>query len=185
MKRKGYDLICRELKSDWTDMFMYSPNSYWKPVCLRYPINSDSGKGFRHKKVGALDTQKSFFTKANEHSKSTVFVSYEIALILARKKKPITDAGEIIKPTLKIAAGMLDDKNCEKKFDQIPLSNNMMTRRVEEMAIDESNDISHTHQVTVFFGQLTITLLILKNYKDLRLYIHLAEGEICSNILKI
>ncbi|KII64009.1 hypothetical protein RF11_08820 [Thelohanellus kitauei] len=105
MKRKGDDLICRELKSDWTDKFMFAPNSYGKP---------DSRKGFRHKKEGALDTQKSFFTKANEHSKSIVFASYEVPLLLARKKKPFTDAEEIIKPILKIAARMLDDKNCEK-----------------------------------------------------------------------
>ncbi|KII71633.1 SCAN domain-containing protein 3 [Thelohanellus kitauei] len=120
--------------------------------------------------------------KANEHCKSIVFASYEVPLLLARKKKPFTDAEEI-KLTLKIAAGILDDKNC-KKFDQIPLSNNTMTRRLEEvasdvyrqsqdhiknciffsMAMDELNDISHTHQVAVFFKQLTITLLLLKNY---------------------
>ena len=77
---------------------------------------------------------------------------------------------EIIKSSLKIAARMLGDKKCETKFDQIPLSNNTVARRVEELAsdvhrqvathvknckffslaMDESTDISDTAQVAVF-----------------------------------
>ncbi|KII61626.1 hypothetical protein RF11_06900 [Thelohanellus kitauei] len=97
---------------DWTDKFTFALNSHGKPVCLiygfyvlhakkyilvrhfttkhseinvKYRINSDPRKEFIHKKEGSLDTQQSFFTNANEHSKSTVFVSCEIALLLARK----------------------------------------------------------------------------------------------------
>ncbi|KII72484.1 Zinc finger MYM-type protein 6 [Thelohanellus kitauei] len=89
-----------------------------------------------HREEGSLDTQKSFFTKDNENSKSIVFASYKIALFLAHKNKPFTDAEEIVKPCLNIAARILDDKNCENKFDSIPLSNNTMTRRVEELSSD-------------------------------------------------
>ncbi|KII65921.1 hypothetical protein RF11_11170 [Thelohanellus kitauei] len=63
---------------------------------------------------GSLDTQQSFFTKAKEHNKSTVFDSYSIALLLAREKKPFIDTAEIIKPVLHIDARMLDDKTAKK-----------------------------------------------------------------------
>jgi len=89
---------------------------------------------------------------------------------LARKKKPFTDGEEIVKQSLEIAARMLGDKQIENKFREIPLSNNTMTRRVEELsnnvldqikefasnyqffslAMDESNDICDTAQVTIF-----------------------------------
>ncbi|KII62939.1 hypothetical protein RF11_12144 [Thelohanellus kitauei] len=95
MKGKGEDFICGGLKSDWTDKFI---NKCQTPNILGFI------KSFPHNKEGSLDTQQSFFTKGNEHSKSTV----------ARKKKPFTDAEEIIKLALKIAARMLDDKNRKK-----------------------------------------------------------------------
>ncbi|KII71567.1 Zinc finger MYM-type protein 6 [Thelohanellus kitauei] len=191
MKRKGEDFFCGEFKSDLTDKFMFALNSYGKPVCLifgfcvshakRYHLARDLTK--KHSEVnvkypiirinaknGALDTQKSFLTNATKQSKSTCFALYEIAFLLARKKKPITDAEELIKPTLIITARMLGYINCKKIFNQIPLLNNMMTRRVVKlasdidcqlqdhikkctffsMAIDESNDISDTAQVAVF-----------------------------------
>ncbi|KII68113.1 SCAN domain-containing protein 3 [Thelohanellus kitauei] len=156
MKRKGEDVLS-EFKSDWTDKLVCSELMwktwllYMRILCFtckkniilsvilllkhseinfKYPISSDSRKEFIHRIEGALDTQQSFFTKTNEHSKSIVIASYEITLLLARKKKPFTDAEEIIKPAFNIAARMLGDINCEKIFDQIPLSNNTMTRRV-------------------------------------------------------
>ncbi|KII61093.1 hypothetical protein RF11_05810 [Thelohanellus kitauei] len=74
---------------------------------LFFIINHMSGQSIRQ-----LSSSSS---RANEHCKSIVFASYEIALLLARKRKPFTNAEETIKPTLKIVAGMLDDKNCDKK----------------------------------------------------------------------
>ncbi|KII66264.1 hypothetical protein RF11_13702 [Thelohanellus kitauei] len=73
-----------------------------------------------HKKEGSLDTRKSFFKPSNEYSKSNVFASYEIALLMAPKKKLFTDTYEIIKLALKIESRMLDDKNCEKKLIRRP-----------------------------------------------------------------
>ncbi|KII63221.1 hypothetical protein RF11_07902 [Thelohanellus kitauei] len=122
-------------------MFMFAPISYGKPVCLigglcvshakkyiialhfttnhseinfKYPINSDSRKEFIQKKEGYLDTQRSFFTNANEHSKSIVFASYQIPLLLASKNKPFTDAEEIIKAALNISARILMTKAAKK-----------------------------------------------------------------------
>ena len=150
-KRKYEDVAGREFNADWTNEFMFVPSRGGKPVCLicgfcvsvtktfnlerhfttthpdintQYPISSELRKDFIAKKRSYLTSQQSFFTKANEQSNNAVVASYEITLLLARKKKPFTDAEEIIKPSLKIAARMLGDKKCETKFDQIPLSNN-------------------------------------------------------------
>jgi len=111
-------------------------------INAQYPVGSELRKDFIAKKEGFLTSQQSFFTKAKEQSKSAVVASYEVALLLARKQKPFTDAEEIIKPSLKIAARMLGDKKCETKFDQIPLSNNTMTRRVEELASDVHHQVA-------------------------------------------
>ncbi|KII74555.1 hypothetical protein RF11_16165 [Thelohanellus kitauei] len=122
MKRKGEDFLCSEFKSDWTDNFILALNSCGIPVCfiygfcvshapnynlashfttkhseinVKYPIISDSRKEFLHKKEARV----------------LFFASYEIALLLARKKKLFTDPEEILKLALNIAAIMLGDKN--------------------------------------------------------------------------
>ena len=117
-----------------------------------------------------MNIQQSLFSKKQDQNKSAIVASYEVALLLAKKKKPYTDGEEIVKPVLDIAAKMLGDKKIEAKFKDIPLSNNTMTRRIEELAdnvnkqvafnssnckffslaMDESTDISDTAQVSIF-----------------------------------
>ncbi|KII67271.1 hypothetical protein RF11_07693 [Thelohanellus kitauei] len=76
-----------------------------------------------------------FSQALNEQSPSTVSASYEIALLLSRKKQLLTNTEELITPASNIAARMLDDTNCEK-IDQFPLSKYTMTRRIEQLAVD-------------------------------------------------
>ena len=62
-------------------------------IIAQYPAGSELRKNFIVKKESSLTSQQSFFTKAKEQSKSAVVASYEVALLLARKKKSFTDAG--------------------------------------------------------------------------------------------
>ncbi|KII65698.1 hypothetical protein RF11_16110 [Thelohanellus kitauei] len=64
-------------------------------------------------KKGSLESQRSFLTKFKERSRSSVFASNEFALFLARKKKPFTDAEEIIKHAFNIAVAMLGYIKCK------------------------------------------------------------------------
>ena len=125
--------------------------------------------------MSALSSQKAFFTKQNDLRRSLVVASYEMALLLAKKKKPFTDGEEILKPALEIAARMLADKQAETKLKDIPLSNNTMMRRVEDiaenvreqvafhassckffsLAMDESTDLSDAAQLTIFIRALS------------------------------
>ena len=198
-KRKGDDVVeCREFNSEWEDKYMFILGKGGKPVCLvcgfsvsvlkkynlernyntnhagldtRYHIGSDLRKDFITRKKGSLETQKPLFVKRHEEKKDIVVASNEIALILARKKKPFSDAEEIVKPSLEIAAKLLGDKQVESKFKDISLSRNTIMRRMDELAknvteevnflastckffslaMDESNDIYDTSQLTIFF----------------------------------
>ena len=120
-----------------------------------------------------MNSQQLLFTKIHDQKESTVVALYEVSLLLAKKTKSFTDGEESVKPVLEIAARTLGDKIIEAKFKDIPLSNNTMTRRIEELAdnvseqiaihasnskflslaIDESTDISDTAQVSILFVQ--------------------------------
>ena len=94
---------------------------------IKYPAATELRREFFVKKMSALSSQKAFFTKQNDLSRSLVVASYEMALQLAKKKKPFTNGEEILKTALEIAATMLADKQLETKLKDIPLSNNIMT----------------------------------------------------------
>ena len=196
-KRKSEENSCREFNDEWKEKYMFILGQSGKPVCLicgfsasvlkkynlerhfntshaeldnKYPLDSDLRREFIDKKEKGMNIQQSLFSKKQDQNKSAIVASYEVALLLAKKKKPYTDGEEIVKPVLDIAAKMLGDKKIEAKFKDIPLSNNTMTRRIEELAdnvnkqvafnssnckffslaMDESTDISDTAQVSIF-----------------------------------
>ena len=62
--------------------------------------------------------------------------SYEIALVLAKKRISISYGEEIVKPCLQIFARSLGDKSNERQTDEIALSKQTVTRRTEELSDD-------------------------------------------------
>jgi len=203
------NLECREYNEEWKEKYMFILGHTGKPVCLicgfsasvlkkynlerhfnsghadlvnKYPMDSDLRRDFIAKKEKGMISQQSLFSKVVDHNRSTVVASYEIALLLAKKKKPFTDGEEIVKPVLDIAARMLGDKKMEAKFKEISLSNNTMTRRIEELAndiseqigfhasnckffslaMDESTDISDTAQVSIFIRAVSNNIKVIE-----------------------
>lgn len=63
-----------------------------------------------------------------------VKASYELSLLLARKKKPYSDGEEIIKNSLLIFAQNVGDINVKNMVDKIALSRNTVMRRIDDMA---------------------------------------------------
>lgn len=105
-------------------------------------------------------------------SSSVVEASYEVALEIAKQKKPHTIGETLIKPcTLKMVKRVLGDAS-ERKIQQISLSNDTVKRRINEMSddiqekviqeikssstgmfaiqLDESTDLSSCAQLLVF-----------------------------------
>jgi len=67
-----------------------------------------------------------------------VKTSYEISLLLTKNKKTFSD-GVIIKEALSIFSKNCNNKNIKTKANDISLSRNTITRRVEEMSNRISN----------------------------------------------
>lgn len=225
------NLACREFNDEWKERYMFALGRNGKPVCLvcgfsvsvvkkynmerhfnsshadlvdKYPIGSDLRREFIAKKEKGMNAQQSLFTKIHEQNKSMVVASYEVALLLAKKKKPFTDGEEIVKPVLEIAARMLGDKNIQAKFKDIPLSNNTMTRRIEELAdnvseqiafhasnckffslaMDESTDISDTAQVSIFIRAVSNTFEVIEELLGLESIQGTTKGTDLFRILK-
>ncbi|XP_072383865.1 uncharacterized protein [Diabrotica undecimpunctata] len=70
-----------------------------------------------------------------------VKTSYELSLLLARKKKPYSDGEEVIKNNLLIFAQNVGDSNIKHMVDQIALSRNTVMRRIDDMGQDVETQI--------------------------------------------
>ncbi|CAH0562860.1 unnamed protein product [Brassicogethes aeneus] len=105
-----------------------------------------SEKIFLKKKKLELFNQQNIFVKRHDELESMVKTSYEISLLLPKKKKSFSD-GEIVKEALTICAQNCDDKHVKAKADSISLSRHTVTRRV---ALDETCDLTSRSQLAIF-----------------------------------
>jgi hypothetical protein len=129
-------------------------------------------------------------------------VSYEISLLLARKKKFIlrqkvySTAEEIVKPCLNFFIETVGDPNILRMVDDIALSRNTVMRRIDEMAddvnkqifqrmtecfyfslaLDESCDVSDTAQLCIYMRCVNEEFDITKELLDIRQLIS-SKGE--------
>lgn len=88
-----------------------------------------------------LQSQSKIIKKFCSIPKKAQIASYKIAQLLAKKKKPHTDAEKIILPALKIAVDTMLDPQAVEKIKQIPLSADTISRRIHDMSADIDNQI--------------------------------------------
>ena len=80
--------------------------------------------------------QKDSFLGAVKTDQDLLLTSYRLSHHILKTKKPFTLGEEVIKPALQIMAEQLLDKETERKFQNIPLSDTTVSRRGFHMAED-------------------------------------------------
>uniref|UniRef100_A0A671KL09 HAT C-terminal dimerisation domain-containing protein n=1 Tax=Sinocyclocheilus anshuiensis TaxID=1608454 RepID=A0A671KL09_9TELE len=109
-------------------------------------------------------------TTATQMCSSSLLASYEVSLLVAKSKKPYSIAEELIVPAAAILTETMLDKKAAKAIKTVPLSNDTVCRRIDDMAedivaqvvgnlkqtssfalqLDESTDISGESQLVAF-----------------------------------
>ena len=67
--------------------------------------------------------------------------SYKVACRVARCKKPHTIAKELILPAATDLVSIMVGENAAKKLKDVPISNNTIYRRIEDMGVDISDQL--------------------------------------------
>ena len=90
---------------------------------------------FSQKKKVYLNQQKSFslFTHSTD-LKCCTLASYEVSFLIAKLKKPHTDAETLIKPSLLACAKHVLGSAAAEKLNKMPLSNDTVKRRIIEIS---------------------------------------------------
>ncbi|GFU53065.1 protein FAM200B [Trichonephila clavipes] len=91
---------------------------------------------FFESKLKSYGKQKTFFKKTLSVNEKALLTSYKVSYKIARCKKPHTIAEELILPAaIEIVEAMFGD-NFAKELQSIPLSNDTVSRRIDDIAED-------------------------------------------------
>ena len=92
------------------------------------------------------------YTKVNEKS---LYSSYLIILRISKAGSPHTIGETLVFPAIKDTVKVFFDDKSEKEIEKIPVSNNTVTRRIDEMSqCIENQLIQRVHENTFFSLQL-------------------------------
>lgn len=146
------------------------PNKMIRHLETKHPDHKSKPLDFFENKMAGLKSSKKklmHFAKVNEKAMHT---SYLISLHIAKTGKPHTIGEDFFLPAFKEAVLFMYGSECAKEAETIPLSNNTVSRRIDEMSqwvedqlikrvtdskvfalqLDESTDVQGACQLLVF-----------------------------------
>lgn len=167
-KGKPMCLVCLETLSALKD---YNLNRHYNTL---HKVKYEKYTGAARAAVVAdlkskVGQQQQFFTKATTCQESAITTSYDVALELAKAKKPLSD-GELVKACAIKMAKAFGDNNMAKNFEAVSLSRRTVTHRIFDihdhvemklknvmqdckyfsLALDESTDVTDVSQLMIF-----------------------------------
>lgn len=151
-------------------------NDSLKPVKMKrhlhtkHPTHIDKTKDFFLRKEQDLRGQKQVLTSQTTTTTKLQAASYEVSDLIAKSKKPHTIGETLILPAAIAMCQAMDNEKIASQLKQVPLSDNTVARRIDEMAndikiqlidrikksgkfslqLDESTDISNAAQLLIF-----------------------------------
>ena len=167
---------CREFHEEWTMDYLFVEKN-GKAICLvcnvtvstlkkynikrhyqthtifilEHPVGSDLRKSWITKACEKLEYRRNMFRSGNKRLKDQTSALFELVLLIAKKKKHMVEGEEIIKLALHIVTKYLGDK-VSTFATGIPLPDSTMTRRVEMMSEDVSEQLIQSQDDPVFFS---------------------------------
>ena len=98
-------------------------------------------KGYVVKKKEDITNRQNLFVKKRCDNFSMLETSYDIAIVLAKKHKPLPDVEVILKPSFIKNCATCWWKYTERKVNEVPLSNQITAKGIEELSHDSGGSM--------------------------------------------
>lgn len=108
---------------------------------------------FKRKETEAVK-QKASFSKHSKVNSNALLASFKVAYHIAKCKKPHTIAEELILPAAVDMAKIMIGEDAGKQLLKIPLSNNTISRRIDDISEDINNQLINSLRGKEFGIQL-------------------------------
>ena len=146
------------------------PNKLNRHLISRHPSNKNKPIEYFKKLKESFEKSANIFKKCIDITEVSMNISYKIAELIVKKKKPHIIGEELIMPACRIIITELFGKQYENDVANIPISNDTIRRRIADMSaniesevckniykniqfalqLDESTDISTSSQLICF-----------------------------------
>ncbi|XP_050535830.1 zinc finger BED domain-containing protein 5-like [Daktulosphaira vitifoliae] len=146
------------------------PNKLRRHIKTKHPDLIDKPLSYFETKLKELNTSKTKITQFTKFNEKAMHASYLISLRIAKAGKPHTIGENLVLPAIKDTVGVMFGDKFSKDVEMIPLSNDTVTRRINDMSqwtenrliervsksrffslqLDESTDVQGLCQLLVF-----------------------------------
>lgn len=173
-------VVCGEVLSNGS----MKPSLLTRHLATKHPEYKGKDAAFfqRLKRQSASYVKTYFETTKSDSAKATK-ASYYVSYHIARRGKNHTIGENLISPCMKDAVRCMLGEESAKKMSLIPLSNNTVSRRIQDMSDDvEATVISHVKQSDFYaiqadestdVAQYSVLLVIVRFLKDFDFEEHL------------
>lgn len=185
-----YGFISRDDKPQCVVCFQVLSQESMKPSKLlrhlvtNHPSLQSKPLDFFERKSLILKNQQTCILKASRNETATLQASYLVALRVARESKPHTIAENLILPAAIDMVNVMIGPEEAKKLKTIPLSNDTISRRIDEMATDVHNQIIENLKSSEFFSVQFDESTDVTNFAQFLCFVRYeCDGSIKENIL--
>ena len=133
------------------------PSRLKEHFSIKHPDHSKKDIAFFENlqaKIMKRNTLSDMFKKGNTKSKDGMLASYNISKLIAKDGKPHSIGETLILPAISEVISTVMNQNAAEILRSIPLSNDTVARRIDEMASDVEIQLIHILQTTEFSLQL-------------------------------
>lgn len=167
-------VICYEVLSNDA----MRPNRLERHLSTKHTSLKDKPKGFFATKSENLKRMKLDSTGSTAQSSEKVLeASYELSLLIAKEKKSHIIGETLVKPCLLKAADIILGTDSRQKLSQIPLSDNSVKRRIDDMAEDITNQVVDAIKQSPFFAIQLDESTDIAQCSQLIVYVRYIENE--------
>ncbi|CAG9790709.1 unnamed protein product [Diatraea saccharalis] len=154
------------------------PSRLERHLNQQHPTLSSKSKEFFSSKAESLkrmrlDKSGSYHKGVSQHVKA----SFELALLIAKQKKPHTIGEDLIKPCILKATQIMLGVESEQKMKSLSLSNNTVKRRIDDMASDIKLQILNKVKLSPFFAISCDESTDIVNCAQLIIYVRYVSGD--------
>lgn len=128
------------------------PNKLKRHLLTKHAFAAEKPVEYFKRLLSNQSTEASIFTKLSSVSEKAQEASYTVAELVAQKMKSHTKAESIILPACCEIVKIMFGEECEKEVRKIPLSNNTISRRIEDMSKDVEIQVNEKLKAVDFFA---------------------------------
>ena len=149
-----------------------------------YPTLKNKNTTYFCRLLESNKKEVNFMRRATTISEKALKVSYRVAELIAKEKQPHTLAEKVILPAYKIIIEEMIGLNAVKDIAKLPLSDNTIAKRIEDMSVDIANNILEKVRISVRFALEVDESTDISGHAQLIANVRFIDGDAIREILQ-